>query len=67
MTTEFSNPYDAGYNAGMYGANSFNAHYSWFNTKERMKEWQRGNDAGSEKREANHHADRQARVKKLKK
>lgn len=51
MQTTFKTPYDAGYDAGRYGANTFNSHFSWFNTKERVKEWQRGNDAGSYARE----------------
>lgn len=50
--TRFASPYDAGYNAGRYGANNFNSHYSFFRTKESMQEWQRGNTDGSNKREA---------------
>lgn len=63
---KFNTPYDAGYNAGMYGANSFNSHYSWFSTKEKMKEWQRGNDAGSAKRESEHFEEAKRRIKKFK-
>lgn len=48
----FDNAYDAGFNAGRFGANTFNSHYSWFRTEESMREWQRGNDLGSKKREA---------------
>lgn len=50
--TRFKSPYDAGYDAGRYGANNFNSHYSFFRTKDSLREWQRGNDAGSKKREA---------------
>ena len=52
ISTMYASAYEAGFEAGRYGANNFNAHYSWFSTKEKMKEWQRGNDAGSKKREA---------------
>ena len=68
MTTEtnFKTPYDAGYNAGVYGANNFNSHFKWFQTKEKMQEWQRGNDAGSAQREADSHEERQERLKRFK-
>ena len=49
---KFKTPYEARFDAGKNGANTFNSHYSWFTTKESMNEWQRGNNAGSAKREA---------------
>lgn len=59
LTTDFKTPYDAGYDAGMFGANTFNSHFKWFNTKERMEEWSRGNKAGSAKRESNRYDQRE--------
>ncbi len=50
--TRFETAYDAGFDAGKYGANNFNSHYSWFSTKEKMQHWLKGNNAGSAKREA---------------
>jgi hypothetical protein len=52
MQTKFLSPYHAGYDAGQCGANAYNTHFSFFSTKERMQEWQRGNDDGSKKRAA---------------
>ena len=49
---KFETPYDAGFNAGLFGANTFNSHYSFFLNEASMKEWKRGNDLGSKKREA---------------
>ena len=54
MKIEFTNAYEAGFDAGRYGANNFNAHYKWFNTKKLMQEWQRGNELGIAKRMAEH-------------
>lgn len=50
---EFANPYEAGYDAGRYGANTFNAHFKWFSTKEKMEDWSRGNKEGAAKKLAN--------------
>lgn len=46
MSKKFSNPYDAGYDAGLNGANSENCSFRWFNKPENTKEWERGNDDG---------------------
>lgn len=48
---KFDNAYDAGYDAGLNGANTNNSHFSWFATKENLANWQRGNNDGSYKRE----------------
>lgn len=50
-TPELQQAYDHGYNAGYFGANDQNCHFSIFSTPAKMKAWQRGNDAGSNKRE----------------
>lgn len=63
MEYHFNNAFDAGYDAGKNGANTFNSHYRWFATKESMQEWQRGNDAGSKKREADREAERKLKLK----
>lgn len=62
--TKFETPYDAGYHAGFFGANTFNSHFSFFSTKERMQEWNRGNKAGSAKREADEFEQRKLKLKK---
>lgn len=50
-TAELQDCYDRGYSAGYFGANTQNCHFSLFNTPEKTKAWQRGNDAGSLARE----------------
>lgn len=57
--THFETPYDAGFDAGRYGVNTFNSHFKWFTTKESTEEWQRGNDLGSKKREADRKSKKQ--------
>jgi ribosome modulation factor len=44
MTTIETIEYQAGYDAGMNGANETNCHFKHFSTQQKMKEWQRGND-----------------------
>lgn len=48
----FDNAYDAGYDAGRYGPDTINSNWCWFNTKERMMEWERGKRDGDKKRMA---------------
>lgn len=43
---KFISAYDAGYDAGLNGANTDNSHFSWFNKPENTKEWERGNKDG---------------------
>lgn len=50
-TAELQECYDRGYNAGYFGANTQNCHFSIFSTPERTGAWKRGNDDGSYKRE----------------
>lgn len=52
MGKKFSTPYDAGYDAGLNGANTENCDFRWFNKPENTKEWERGNKDGSEYRES---------------
>lgn len=39
---EFKSSYEAGFDCGLHGPNSFNSHYKWFSSKESMKEWENG-------------------------
>lgn len=49
---KFINAYDAGYDAGLNGANEENCNpFKWFNKPENTKEWERGNKDGSDQRE----------------
>lgn len=58
---KFKSPYDAGYDAGLNGANADNCHFGWFNKPENTNEWERGNNAGRNKKKEIEHK------KKLKK
>ena len=42
MKTDFKSAYEAGFDAGVNGSNNFNTHFKWFNTKERMQDWETG-------------------------
>lgn len=39
---EFTSAYDAGFDCGLHGADSFNSHFKWFLSKANMVEWERG-------------------------
>lgn len=62
--TKFKTPYDAGFDAGKFGANNFNSHFSWFNTKERMEEWSWGKKDGLAKRESDRYSKKSKHLKK---
>ena len=37
----FKSSYDAGFDCGLNGADNFNSHYRYFQSKESMQEWER--------------------------
>ena len=41
---QFTNSYDAGYDAAISGANTLNCHFRWFSTVKNKDEWERGNN-----------------------
>lgn len=49
---DFESPYQAGRDAGINGPNTRNCHFTWFSSKERTAEWERGKAAGDAVRAA---------------